>query len=32
MQIIDEKFKEVTPTETVNKIKGILKDIGIEVT
>ncbi len=32
MRIIDEKFKETTPTETVQKIKGILDKLGIEVT
>lgn len=28
---IDEKFKDASPVETVNKIKGILDDLGFEV-
>lgn len=32
MHIIDEKFKEVTPSETVKKIQGILHSIGVDVT
>lgn len=31
MQYIDEKFKDRSPAETVEKIQGILKSIGIEV-
>lgn len=32
MQYIDEKFKDATPEATVERIKGILKSINIEVT
>ncbi len=31
MQYIDEKFKDSSPAETVTKIQGILKGIGVEV-
>lgn len=31
MNYIDEKFKEVTPDSTVEKIRGILSELGIEV-
>lgn len=30
MKYIDEKFKAVSPVETVEKIKDILKNLGIE--
>ncbi len=32
MQHIDERFKDSSPEATVEKIKGILRDVGIEVT
>lgn len=31
MQLIDEKFKEVSPTDTVKKIKDILNSIDVQV-
>lgn len=31
MQYIDEKFKDMSPADTVAKIQGILNDLGVEV-